>query len=142
MKCDGILPCARCSKSSLFCVFSPGKKKTPAKGFHLISFFSSFLIIIIIMIKGNQVGFTLNQRENALFSSQVVNFFLNFHFSKMAQFFNGSETKMRKCFPFDSLQVKLQMYSLLSLHFRSDRNLEAAEKFLELLFIYFIFSFF
>jgi len=45
VKCDGVLPCARCSKNSLLCIFSPGKKKHSI--LHLQSWIFFFLKLIV-----------------------------------------------------------------------------------------------
>ena len=53
VKCDGVLPCARCSKNSLLCSFSSGKKKPSLsnEGFSSSSSSSLFILFLFSIIK-------------------------------------------------------------------------------------------
>lgn len=77
------------------------------------------------------LAFPLAEKDNVLITSGIINFFLDLYTLKLSQFFNAPQSEVKKFIPFDTLPGKLQIYSALSLHFRGDGNIEAAEKFLK-----------
>jgi len=85
-----------------------------------------------------EVSTNFSSKENVLMTSHVINHFVDYHVSKLSQFFNQPEARIKEIFPWDSLQGKLQLYSILSLHFRSKGELDVSDKFLK----YKIFFFF
>ena len=87
--------------------------------------------------------FTLNPKENVLMTSQIINSCVNLRTLKLSQFFIQPESRIREIFPWDSLQGKLQLYSILSLHFRANCDIDVADKFLKYkIFFFFFFLFF
>lgn len=112
--------------------------------FHLYFNYYYFLFRFNFSIKlapktqqSNQPIIKVNRKEELLMTNFTMNHYIEIHYTHVSFLLKEPLDQVKVLFPLDSLPGKLMMYSVLSLSFRKDGNLDFSENFLR----YFIFFF-